>query len=74
MYEDRRKIMKVCQECLGQGHKGLIKVEGEQLYDRCDCNVPITKQINEWEQRYDLCHRFYKMSLDKYRDKSIPRG
>jgi hypothetical protein len=37
--------MKVCQGCLGQGRKGLIKVEGKQTYDRCDCNVPVLSKL-----------------------------
>lgn len=60
MYEERRRIIKACQVCVGQGHKGLIEVEGKQIYGRCDCNVEVTKQIAEWEQRYELYHGFYR--------------
>jgi len=60
MYEKRQKIIKACQVCLDGGYKGVIELEGKKIYDRCECNVKITKRITEWEQRYELYHGFYK--------------
>jgi hypothetical protein len=60
MYEQRRNLIKACQICLGAGHKGIIEVGGKQMYDRCECNVEITKQISQWEEKYELYHVFYK--------------
>jgi hypothetical protein len=60
VYGERRKLIKACQVCLGEGRKGLMGVEGKKVCDRCNRNVPITTQIAEWEQRYALCRGFYR--------------
>jgi hypothetical protein len=60
LYEERRNLIKACEVCHGVGHTGVIEVGGKQMYDRCACNVEITKQIAEWEQKYELYHGFYK--------------
>ena len=60
VYGERRKRIKACQVCLGEGRKGLMEVEGKKVYGRCDRNAPTITQIAEGEQRYALCHGFYR--------------
>jgi hypothetical protein len=60
LYQERLAIIKDCEVCHGIGHLGVMQVGGKQMYNRCDCNVEITKQIAEWEQKYELYHGFYK--------------
>jgi hypothetical protein len=60
VYGERRKHIKACQVCLGERRKGLMEVAGKKVYGRCDRNVPIITQVAEGEQRYTLCHGFYR--------------